>query len=76
MLSVYLKDGSVISLVDGQTAPHIMWGDIVFVAASGAELNLIISYGYPDHRFPLQRYLGDTAKQIVANWGVDIHFDR
>lgn len=76
MLSVYLKDGSVIALTGGRAAPHIMWGDIMFIVASGAELDLIISYGYPDHRLPLQRYLGDTARQIIANWDADVHFDR
>lgn len=67
MLQVFMEDGSRIQLEDGQT-PQIDWWNVIWAKASGAELNLIISNGYPHHRKNVQIYVGDTARQIVANW--------
>ena len=70
MLQVFMEDGSRIQLEDGQTH-QIDWWNVIWVKASGAELNLILSCGYPHHRRGSQIYVGDTARQIVANWRGD-----
>ena len=67
MLQIHLKNGTSVQLCDGQPS-DVDWLDVRWVEASGAELNLILSDGYPHHRRDTQIYIGDTARQIVANW--------
>jgi hypothetical protein len=38
------------------------------IQADGDELDIIHSWGYPNHGKRVQRYIGETAQQILLNW--------
>lgn len=38
------------------------------IQADCDELDVITSWGYPNHGKRVQRYIGETAQQILLNW--------
>lgn len=74
MIIVFMKPATmfssptVINIQEGVKPDHIAIDSVTKIIASGSELKRILSWGYPDHESDYQVYVGDFARQIVANY--------
>ncbi len=66
MLTVYYKNGSASLIYQNDFISNGM--DVTYLEANGEELDLIHSWGYPNHNKRHETYVGDTAIQIALNW--------